>query len=546
MDKQLKILLNSEQNIESVNVDMFDKIELKRLPKEITEYNIRNVVNATEVFDAEREANEIYRLYGKIEYLSLLNGLKLDYSEFSDFFNPQNDNVKNIFNSFDFYLVRPASSGYTDSVISNSGIIIDEDFNNWITSTPSNYPIGWNVSVSTNSFMRQTLTNQAEFVLDNQYIFTAPFNIISLYKDIPEVYGDLVIKTNVDISSSLNVSSDLFTLTLFSNGTMVGNYQLFTTGVGYKEYHINVPESTPITKVSIFANSSNKSFYMDYLQIEKTDNNIGTTKTDIYNRFFEVIATPKDFELFPIGFSNNVYGEQGYSFNYNVDINISEYYDQFNFPVTDLYLYAQYKKSPNETLLFTNWSISGITQVDLITKELNIGDYVESLNELRIGDLIEYNKSTFLQNQLSEQTYYIITPYSIEGVSSTLKWKYNPFIPITLRNLSDSYYVANTGSTSYELVQSIPNYATDIDDGNFVWRNIMIEDYIDPLTGIGTNHPFINGKRYVFSSFILDVTPDLTDNLTRIAFEDIWFTKNRTKIKTSPTGNINNIGKPCS
>ena len=383
MDKQIKILLNSEQNIDSVNLDMHDKIELGVLSKEITEYNIRNVVNATEVFDDEREANPIYRIYGKIEYLSLLNGLKLDYDEFEDFFLPQTTDSKNILNSFDFYLIRPASSGYTNTS-------------------------------------------------ENEYI-----------------------------------------------------------------------------------------------------------------RYFEVIATPNDFELFPVGFSNNVYGEQGYSFNYSVDIDVSEYYDHFGFPVTDLFLYAQYKKSPNETLLFTDWSSTGTTQENMISKTLNVGDYVETFNNLRIGDLIEYSKLIFLQEQLTEQSFYIITPYLISGVSTTLKWEYKPFIAINLRNLSNSYYNANTGSTSYELVQSIPSYATDIDSGNFVWRNIMIEDYIDPLTGIGTNHPFVNKKRYVFSSIILDIIPDLTDDLTRIAFDEVWFTRNRIGSKITPYGDIDNIGKPC-
>lgn len=383
MDKNIKILLNSEQNINSVNVDMYDKVELSNKPKEINEYNIRNVVNATEVFDAEREENQVYRIYGKIEYLSLLNGLSLNYSRFEDFFYPLTDNCKNILNSFDFYLVRPASSGFT------------ADINN------------------------------------------------------------------------------------------------------------------------------------------------------IYNRYFEVIATPDDFELFPIGFSNNVYGEQGYSFNYNIDIDISNYYDNFDFPVTELFLYAQYKNETNESVYFTEWSSSIPSEVNLLRKDLNIGDFVETLGNLRIGDLINYDKATFLQEQTEKQTFYILTPFTNNGTSSRLKWKYNPFIPIRLRYLTDNYYVANTGSTSYELVQSIPTYATDIDNGNFVWRNIQIEDYNDPITGLGTNHPFVNKKRYAFSSIILDMTPDLSDTITKDAFEEVWFTRNKYNIKTTPTGDIDNIGKPC-
>ena len=110
MDKQEKILLHTYQNIKSVNADLYNKIELTNKLTEINEYNIRNVINSTEIFDIERNSNEIYRIYGRFEYMSLFNGLKNNYLYLKDFFNPQvSGNSKNIFNSFDFYLVRPAS-----------------------------------------------------------------------------------------------------------------------------------------------------------------------------------------------------------------------------------------------------------------------------------------------------------------------------------------------------------------------------------------------------------------------------------------------------
>ena len=67
MDINQKILLNVNKNINSVNVDVFNKIELSSISKEINEFNIRNVLSATEIFDKEREETPIYRTYGKIE-----------------------------------------------------------------------------------------------------------------------------------------------------------------------------------------------------------------------------------------------------------------------------------------------------------------------------------------------------------------------------------------------------------------------------------------------------------------------------------------------
>ena len=116
MNNEVEILLNSYKNVKSINSDVYHKFELSDNISEINEYDIRNIVNATSVFDAEREANQIYRIHGRIEYMSLLNGLTNSYTGFDDFFNPQTVDVKNILNSFDFYLVRPSDTECTQIV----------------------------------------------------------------------------------------------------------------------------------------------------------------------------------------------------------------------------------------------------------------------------------------------------------------------------------------------------------------------------------------------------------------------------------------------
>lgn len=388
----MEILLNSYKNIASVNVDSYDKVELFNKPAEITEYDIRNVISATDVFDAEREANPIYRIYGKIEYMSLLNGLKLNYAQFQDFFMPQSTNSKNILNSFDFYLARRAHTGYT------SGLTVN-----------------------------------------------------------------------------------------------------------------------------------------------------GVTKMV---RCFEIIATPSQFEIFPAGFSNNVYGEQAYAYNFNVDVDVSNYLDHLRFPATELYLYAQYKPStlpnPIETMKFTDWSTNGTyTKKSYLPTQLNIGNFVKTIDNNKLCDLIEYTKSEFLQTQLSGQTVYISTPNLHNNTTNILVWKYNPFIPLRLRYFTDDIYTANTGSTSYDQVTSIPSYATSIGGNNYVWRDIMPQGYFDPLSGVGVDYPFVNKKRYLFTNIIFDVTPDLTDANTLAAFNEVWFSRNASTINYTPIGDISNIGMPC-
>lgn len=395
MDKIIEILLGGEKNIASVNVDTYDKIELLNNVRELTEYDVNDAISSTDVFDAEREANKIYGIYGRIEWISMLNGLKADYKTLQDFFLPQYVSTsKNITNSFDFYLVRPFT-GYTKL----SGA-------------------------------------------DSQYA-----------------------------------------------------------------------------------------------------------------RYFQVIATPNDFELFNAGFSNNVYGEQISAFNFKKDIDVSQYFDDFGFPVTELYIYAQYIKRQNglsptnyETMKYTKiQSATSLIKEEFQSTNLNIGDVVKTTTGDKIGDLIEYSAENFLQTQISEQIFYIGVKYEhpTYGLQEMI-WKYKPFIPLRLRYFANELNQVNTGTTSYDDLMSIPAYATKIDDnGNYVWRDILLQGYIDPLTGIGVNYPFVNGRRYLFSPIVLSVIPDMNDSYTATAFQNMWFSKNVKIKKVKPKSDLNNIGKPC-
>lgn len=379
----MEILLNKYKNIASVDVDTYQKIEIENKTSLITEYDIRNALSATEIFDAEREAYDVYRIYGRIEYLSLLNRLSLSYKDLAAFFTPENTNIKDIFNSFTFYLLK-AGNGYTN-----------------------------------------------------------------------------------------------------------------------------------------IAGSSIK-----------------------YVRYFEVIATSDNFELYNAGFTKNIYGDQVYAFNFNRDFNVATYVDNFGFPATELYLYAKYKPSVNgliqpETMSGTSWGTNGTpVKIPIYNTLINVGDRI-------YGDLIEYSKSLFLQEQLSPQTYYIRTPYkNSSNVNTYLQWKYNPIIPFRLKYFDSGLSQANTGTTVYEQETSIPYYATKLDDnGNYVWREILPQGYIDPETNLGVDYPFINKRRYLFSAITLDISPDLEDLTTKNAFAEIKF-KDPSSLNFKPN-NLDNIGKPC-
>lgn len=383
MDNLLEIQLGQDKNAFSVNTDEYTKLSFSQKISEITEYDIINVLSASEVFELERQNTNVYRIYGKIQFLSILNGLSNSYAVLPDFFLQEPINSKNVVNSFDFYLLK-AGTGYTQC-----------------------------------------------------------------------------------------------------------------TG-------LTVPT---------------------------------------YVRYFDVIATPVDFQIYPVGYSNNVYGEQDYAFNFNSTFNVDLYFDNFGFPATELFLYPVYKVKLNgdghsESMKSTKYNSTGGTYTVAFTSPiLNLGDRV-------YGDLIDYIQSEFFQSVVTPQTYYISTPYASGVTINYLMWQYNPFISVRLRYFSDTLQSANISGTSYYEVASIPPYATDIGNGNRVWRNILDQGISDPISGIGVNYPFVNQRRYLFQYTILDVIPDLMDANTLNVFSEIDFPP-EIPISNVPISNLDNIGKPC-
>lgn len=571
MDRVVEILLGSYKNSKSIDVDNFERVALFNNTSELTEYDVYSKLSSSEVIDEEREANPNYRIYGRIEYMSMLNGLKNNYTSFKDFYSPQNSSSYNILNSFDFYLVKPAVSGYTkitgSTTTSSSGgviayYILDEKFDNWVSASPTDYPLGWQASASIDSYLEQTPSNQAKFYFDNQFIFGTPSNIIGMGIDVSSASGEIIIETNIS-TTAYDSNTDSMSVLLTSNGHLVKSVNLFSGGTGYKKLKVDIPVASGITRVGIIGNSSNKAIYLDYLKVYKTGgtNTITTTTTtgvNNYIRYFEVIATPRDFELYPVGYSNNVYGEQTYAFSFNRDFDVSQYFDNFGFPLTELFLFPYYIKKTNgnnvtEVMSGTTWNVDGTVNkflfpsVPVIT--LNYGDYVKISTGTRIGDLIEYDKGEFVQTQVMPQTFYIKTQCKDEDNQSiNLIWKYNPFIPFRLRYFANELNAVNSGSTSYDDLISKPDYATLIDnDGNYVWRDILPQGYKDPLTGIGVDYPFLNKRRYLFSQIVFSIVPDLSDYYTSKTFSKIWFSRYATNLDVNmdTSDDLKNAGKPC-
>lgn len=358
-----------------------------------------------------------------------------------------------------------------------------------------------------------------------------------------------------DINSILSVS-DVFEQERQDNANyrIYGGLEYFSLFNGMKKSYRFLSDFFSSTGTTSFFNSENKTIYDDfYFYLVRPSNNFtklpGDTVT--YVRNFEVIATPNDFELIEAGFSKNIFNQQKYFFSFNEDFDVSNIVDGLGMPLTELFLFAQYKpkavSSGTEEVERSRW-LSSFSDEDFLRFNpslLTVGRHI-------YGDKIEYYRSEFNQIQISPLKYKIITPYlgiiktlksPPEYVDRELRWVYEPLIPLRLRYFSNELNKGNINSSSYEQANNIPEFATDLNNGNYVWRNILEQGYIDPNTGNGVDYPFVNKRRYLFSNVVLSISPDLTHSNTANVFREISF-DNPDTLNSEPIS-LNNIGNPC-
>ena len=86
MDIKEKIQLGENKHVKSINVDTSIKLELELNTNLNIEYDLKNILDVTRIFDDERQEVTKYRIHGEFEYFSILNGLYKEYTELEYFF----------------------------------------------------------------------------------------------------------------------------------------------------------------------------------------------------------------------------------------------------------------------------------------------------------------------------------------------------------------------------------------------------------------------------------------------------------------------------
>ena len=530
MGDNVKILLGSKKNINSVNSDNYINVELENKHSEIIEYNITKYVSSTDVFYDEREICEKYKIYGRIEYLSFLDGLKNNYDKLSDFFyHNDDDDCKNIYNSFKFYLVVPST-------------------------TEEYIRIG-----ETNKYKRcfEVIATNDEFD-----IFPASFS--------NNVYGDKI--------SGISFKSDIDVNGLFDYfGFPITEMFL------YCEYIKNDVEETRYTTY----NNGN----LNYYKLLTVNYNIGDTLKNYNGDIIYDVVEYNSSQFYQNQVSGLTYYIKT---PYNIENDTSHYYIvtpdnkreiewKYNplIPINLRYLDSEISTSK------LNEIVSNSTSLVIFSNDEKIGDFNKiskqsissELLNISKWDGVNESKSIITWNSLDgEVTFnsagdYVLTfttniylnPNNNSNVvetylilnneivnDSTTRYDYNNnlikstvFVNVNANDVLKIGIKLVPNSDRVNIINVIPDYAyIDMNKGKYIWRNIVPQGMINN-DGEGVNYPFLNNKRYLFFNEILSITPNYNDVDTKSVFNKLAYLLNSDTINNELLTELDNIDKPC-
>jgi len=509
-----KIKLNKFKSLESINKESFINLEINQDNKEIPINEIEGVLNVSEQFNKERNESSLFRLTGTIN--PIMSNILC---------NTTGEGSLSVFNKIEFRDRSYPSDGLltNDDDLSFKESIIEHlvNINGWcgyydptISSKVNCKLIEMHPKKESFSFLK---TNGIKnWCISITYPFQklvtnlVGIGLLVIKKEVVTFNNRSMVRFTTPVNHGLN-RGDKIRLFNLSNPSLNGDYIVFKTGLengdnkeNYFLIDINPSvDITSTTKVSRLVNGSPSEYYYRVFKKIKTK--------------YSQIMEDDDYEVFQMGFANNIFNDNILQFIINEEIDISELTDNLNRPLTEIYL-SILKTDSNGTFstvksgLNLNYiddvaspnSIPDIRKINNSTSSptpLEVG--LDSADTTFLGDLVEYNKYTLIERTLSNVNHrfntinrdlggIIISPANEASVNMGNRYEgyfYNPHHKIRIRELSD--YIEQGDQTTGD----IPEYAENLGDGRFLWRDIYSIGI--NASSNSPNYPFLNGCHYI-------------------------------------------------
>lgn len=576
-----RIVLGSKRYKTALDTDLSLKVPLDSNQKEIDEFDRSTRISLAQLYDDERQASGIFRLSAEIDlmYYNAYSGTTgiSGYPPFTNnlyYINSENSFGTSSWSGYpqfnEFELIRNDNNvpGYTI----NSGSTPPHVYFENKSATTYN----WTQYVSYAFNNDYTKTLQYYDNLNNVHTWYAsdgiPFYIQNPYTDA----GQDLISFICPVEHNL-VEGDYVQLIIpgwsgFNGKTVFQVNSLGHPGYNSDKFIFNIYDYgfPPLT----FSNQSTGTFKR-ILDIT----NSAETMSRYYVRQHKVLTNAGDTILTKAGFEENAFesgiqytfssltpdnvgritkkeGNQSYLLTFSKDVDISNYVDNLNRPISELYItiinkgyFGWFNKPMNifsqgfpslrqgwgyniTTSVSPYWAVtnSSINKTSIPTQSYSQSGFNFYYNsDLNIGDVID---GAFCEFNPFEQKERVISDYYHKFAYNDYLFKegsiinnptnainpdgfyYKPHNPIATRVYSDYIEEGNVNTTD-----GVPDYAFYSQfTGNLIWRDLYTYGFID-RNGLGVDYPFLNGTHYPSTKIIFRVIPEgnVTQSITQIA-----------------------------
>jgi hypothetical protein len=506
--------LSSENSQTSVNGDVIKKVELTSKQRLLPSGEINHVVDVGEQFDKERQSGTKYRITSTIKpimsnVLFNMAGNKLYGNAGWTVFD--NDKFKkdpffNVYTGKDTLTFKQSYRKHLKEVDGWFGYF-DPDVNNGRTCE------FYDLEPKRERLLFDELNNWT-------FTLTYPASTVTTHT---LVNGGLLIigKEEVEISNRPMVALSTFVKHGLSMGDTVritnmgynldGDYTVIRTGLDdgtHKEYYF-VLDIDPTVLPSIGSNTRMKRVF-------------GGQESTYYFRKFKKINTSEgqpikngDYELHRLHLANTIYNDPNYQLIFNPEIDVDGLVDNLGRPLSEIYItlikrkngfFSDIKSGLESALVEgvkSNTNLPDIRQIYNAngSKPAIEGNVLRSADEF-YGDVVEYNKYEVKETILSEVRHRFNT-INRDGDGNQFAagprlegYFYKPHYQIKIRQFSN--YIEQGD----ENTQGIPDYAEDLGDGRFLWRDLLDIGFDDGQGDI-IDYPFLNGKHYIYNDMIV-------------------------------------------
>lgn len=544
---RIRYRLRSTNSQLSTDTDTFIKLNLEGSRRLLPKNEINETVNSAEVFNKERQSSKKYRVLGTIKPLvsNVLFNLTSNYNSNTDFSDSESYGWS-VFNDIKFR--KDPIDDYNDDTGQYSGLTYPQAYkkflkekDGWFGFYNPDILLTGNCDFYTMEPKKERFTFKPTSNKKWELTLTYPFSADTTHYLVVnglKIIGNQIVsiggRNRVVFSTAVRHNlrqGDLINITGLAPTSFDGRYRVLRTGLddgSMRDYYFSVDiDPLLINNVTtayfsrVLGGTQNGFESRYYLRLFKK---ITTVNTNINNGIVE----DDDYEIYQAAFSHTIFNDEVCQFVFNEDIDVGNIRDNLGRPISEMFLTIVKTRDNN---FFTpiqaglecglaNGIINTSTQNpipdvrQLRDGPIGLSNYNDSPIPLTAnvnisdnyfyGDIVEYNDYELIEHVLGVVGHRFNTENrTLSGTSLAQGprhegYFYYPHHRIKIRDFSNYVEQGNANTIG------IPDYALDLGDGRWLWRDLLDIGVNDGQEET-LNYPFLNGAHYMYQNFCFPV-----------------------------------------